>query len=133
MRAQAAQRDSERQAAEKSAELEATLANMSQGIIMCDAAGSLRVFNDRAVEFLHLSRSVAVGHKLPAEAAILLGKARPTISIAPVGKEIVLPDGSDAELVARRLTDGGILYTLTAIAPTRANTVERSRSMPETT
>ena len=133
MRAQAAQRDSERQAAEKSAELEATLANMSQGIIMCDAAGSLRVFNDRAVEFLHLSRSVAVGHKLPAEAAILLGKARPTISIAPVGKEIVLPDGSDAELVARRLTDGGILYTLTAIAPTRANTVERSRSMPATT
>ena len=40
---------------------------------------------------------------------------------------------SDAELVARRLTDGGILYTLTAIAPTRANTVERSRSMPATT
>src|ERR1035438_1798537 len=39
--------DSERQAQEKSATLELTLAHMSQGISMFDADGQLMVWNDR--------------------------------------------------------------------------------------
>lgn len=113
MRAQAAQRASERRAAEKSAELEATLAHMSQGIIMCDAAGVLRVFNARATELLQWPRGVQVGRSLPDEALALLSQVRPTSSIAPVGKIVTLPDGTRAELVARRINNGAVVYTLT--------------------
>ncbi|WP_165498293.1 ATP-binding protein [Siculibacillus lacustris] len=109
IRARIAQRASEADVADKTQELEATLAHMSQGIVMIDPDERLRVVNRRAREFLRLPAGGGVRLPEAARAQICGLQGRGAAA------EFVLDDGTVIEHLATRLPDGATLHTLTDV------------------
>jgi signal transduction histidine kinase/CheY-like chemotaxis protein len=114
LRADIAQRRSERLAMQRSAELEATLSHMSQGIIMLAANGTLSLINQRARTLFGLPDAV-IGLPLPVGVAALIEPSRPPLDGEVVNREVTLPNETVVEIGSTRLPDGGTLHTATDI------------------
>lgn len=139
-------RRSEALARTKSSELQTTLENIDQGILMADAQGNLLVLNLRAVELLDLPREWL--HARPNLKTLLryladrgeYGKNGELIDRSswdnilnggldiPVGQhERTRPDGTVLEINARRLPDGGMVRTLTDVTERKRTEAEVAR------
>jgi diguanylate cyclase (GGDEF)-like protein len=139
-------RRSEALARTKSSELQTTLENIDQGILMADAQGNLLVLNLRAVELLDLPREWL--HARPNLKTLLryladrgeYGKNGELIDRPswdnilnggldiPVGQhERTRPDGTVLEINARRLPDGGMVRTLTDVTERKRTEAEVAR------
>ena len=133
-RARGALAESERHASQKSAELEATLANMSQGIMMVDANRTVAVINRRAVDLLGLP--AAFLHSRPrfdeilrwqwengefdSEGTALDEKTLAFIRTGGIAAEYQVyerarPDGTVLEIRSIPLAGGGVVRTYTDI------------------
>ncbi|HLJ21827.1 MAG TPA: ATP-binding protein [Stellaceae bacterium] len=131
---------SEARAAEKSALLEVTLENMSQGILMVDAARNVQVCNRRAMELLDLPRELLAGR--PKFADVLrwqwergeFGKDGRSVddwlrsfvlaggtAQEPQSYERERPNGTALEINSAPLAGGGLVRTYTDVT-------ERKRS-----
>jgi signal transduction histidine kinase/CheY-like chemotaxis protein len=108
--ARLAQRESERRALRKSQELEATLARMSQGILMVDGEERLRLVNRRAVELLGPSSELVVGRLVDGRITRLLGSAADGD-----GPRLLGLGPTEIELLTTPMPDGGRLHTLTDV------------------
>jgi len=126
--------ESERHASQKSAELQATLANMSQGIMMVDANRTVAVINRRAVDLLGLTTEFL--HSRPrfddilrwqwehgefdSEGTALDEKTLAFIRTGGIAAEYQVyerarPDGSVLEIRSIPLAGGGVVRTYTDI------------------
>ncbi|WP_237152518.1 ATP-binding protein [Oryzibacter oryziterrae] len=117
-RAQSAQQQSEARVASKSQELEATLAHMSQGIVMLDADRRIRILNRSAGALLGLSANTPAGTRLPTDICAFL-KCQDTADNAV--REETLADGTELEILSTPMPDGGVLHTLTDITARKRN------------
>jgi PAS domain S-box-containing protein len=122
--AEQALRDSERLALQQSAQLEATLANMSQGIMMVDHNGAVAVINRRAIELLGLPEWMAEQPVTFPEIVEFLRShgefdgdeiAPCAMPDPPPMCERRRPNGLILEVRTRRLADGGAVRTFTDI------------------
>lgn len=139
-------RHSEEVARTKSSELQTTLENIDQGILMADANGNLLVLNLRAVELLDLPREWL--HVRPDLKTLLrylidrgeYGKNGDLIDKLswdniqngglgiPLGRhERTRPNGTVLEINARRLPDGGMVRTLTDVTERKRTEAEVAR------
>ncbi|MFZ4534433.1 MAG: ATP-binding protein, partial [Alsobacter sp.] len=133
-RARGALAESERHASQKSAELEATLANMSQGIMMVDANRTVAVINRQAVDllglptvFLHtrprfddILRWQRENGECDSEATALDEKTLASIRSGGIAAKYQVyersrPDGSVLEIRSIPLAGGGVVQTYTDI------------------
>ena len=124
--------ESEQNASRKSAELEATLANMSQGIMMVDANRTVAVINRRAVDllglpamFLHsrprfddILRWQWENREFDSEGTTLDEKTLAFIRTGGIAAEYqvyerVRPDGTVLEIRSIPLAGGGVVRTYT--------------------
>lgn len=104
----------ERLVAERTRELNVTLNNISQGIVMLGRGGELRVANPKAAELLELD---------PSDVAVTLSDV-----IAENGAlrdiaarfECVRPSGRIVEVRCEWLADGGLVFTITDITAIKA-------------
>ena len=119
--------------------LSATLENISQGILMVDPHGGMKVVNHRVADLLGLPESlrtpettfrdivrwqIAQGEfgsadRLPATVLEVLRSGMPTIAGSPVVR--TRPNGQVLEIRSERLADGGIVRTYTDITALKRN------------
>jgi signal transduction histidine kinase/HPt (histidine-containing phosphotransfer) domain-containing protein/ActR/RegA family two-component response regulator len=112
LRAREAQRLSERRATEKSEQLETTFRHMSQGIVMMDGRGLVKVANPRSNELLRLGTPIVPGMVLPvAEGADRI------IEAETLGTKVVHRPDPDTvvEIGADPMPDGGCVVTVTDV------------------
>src|SRR2546430_13145524 len=119
---------------------DATLANMSQGIVMREANGLIAVINRRAIELLELPESF-LDRPLYGSEILAHQRTRPEFSEpslppgvlarfntgaergVPPSYERTRPDGTVLELRTTTLPDGGLVRTFAAVtAPKRIET-----------
>lgn len=119
-----------REAEEKTALLEATLQNMSQGISMVDAHGRLRMWNARFVDLLGLDAD-AVTENRPLED--VLSAARPPMSLGDAPRAEHHRDNAVLEVFQNTTPDGGKVLTYTDIseAKRRETALDSARSVAE--
>lgn len=106
-----------REAEEKTALLEATLQNMSQGISMVDAEGRLRMWNAHFIDLLGLDPG-SVKEDRPLD--VVLGNARPPITVGNQPRTEYQRDGGAAlEIFQSAMPDGSRVLTYTDISETK--------------
>ena len=112
LRAREAQRLSERRATEKSEQLETTFRHMSQGIVMMDARGLVKVANPRSNDLLRLGTAIVPGMVLP-----MADGADRIIEAEALGTKVVhRPDPETiVEIGADPMPDGGCVVTITDV------------------
>jgi len=120
-------RERQLNALQKSQQLEATLENMSQGIVMVDGKGEVPVINRRALELLGLPDSFAVN---PPSFSDLVGWliARKEVateaevaSWRPAMYERTRPNGTVIEVRTKELDNGGMVRTYSDITERKNN------------
>ena len=96
--------------AAKTQELETTLARIGQGILMLDAGGRVRVFNDQAVLLLGGDIDLKVGRAVPTPVLerFDIGLRADDIFETQVGDR-------DVQITSAEMPDGSTLFTLTDI------------------
>ncbi len=119
-----------RELVEKKALLDATLANMDQGVLLIDAAGIVRICNERAIDLLGLPPSYR--HGRPSLADLVAWQAasgefdgtaegepwlRPTRDLlgAPPVYERTRPNGTVLEVRTVHLAEGGAIRTFSDV------------------
>jgi signal transduction histidine kinase/DNA-binding response OmpR family regulator len=124
--------------AKSKAQHDATLANMSQGIVMRDAAGFVPIINRRAVELLGLPEHFLDGKlhahdilKFQYESGEFGGRPMPPDAVArlmssqgsdvPASYERTRPSGAVLEVHSTTLPDGGFVRTYTDITDRKRN------------
>ena len=121
-RAREARRLADRLAKEKSDDLEATFCHMSQGIVMLDPGGAIRIANPRAAELLGPVCDLSPGAPLPTPLRV---EPRPEDAGTPgLGAHVFdyeTPAGLVVEVGTDQLPDGGCVVTLTDITARKRN------------
>ncbi|SFV09365.1 Signal transduction histidine kinase [Methylobacterium sp. 174MFSha1.1] len=126
-----ARREAEAALQRKKALLDATLANMDQGVLLIDAAGIVQLCNERAIDLLGLPPEYRHGHPTLAElvawqsASGEFGDAAaeraPWLALrgdllgAPPVYERTRPDGTVLEVRTVRLAEGGAIRTFSDV------------------
>lgn len=129
-------KESERHLLDKSTQLEATLENISQGIMMIDASGIVSVINSRAIELLGLPKEIMnepiafeeIRRLLPQARNFRAEQVRVNADVPPFCEEVLhlepvcerqLPDGTILKIQTVALPDGGTVQTYTDVTERR--------------
>lgn len=124
------------QLGEKSHQLEVTLENITQGILMVDAAGDIGVINRRCVELLCIPEEFCGQHRPYAtliahldangefaasiDGDLLTAIRSPAASSRVAAYERTRPDGTVLEVRTMTLPDGGFVRTLSDVTERRS-------------